>query len=213
MLPGHIDDPEQAVVVVLGCVYQLSFFFWLCIDHGLWLPLFAVKVRGIPWDCLMWLWVDFVESIRNSPSSYEASRRSWRAWRSAGENERAASSCRILKKSSHQWWHHVFFLSLLCYSKNIKGSIFMVDLAQCCEAEAWEKEARDQSRRCRATWIAASMFRFRHDSTEWFLHWHGDMVRNAQLPFSEKNYPTDSSFVFQVWVMEGKMFHDYFCLC
>jgi len=64
MLPGHIDDPEQAVVVVLGCVYQLSFFFWLCIDHGLWLPLFAVKVRGIPWDCLMWLWVDFVESIR-----------------------------------------------------------------------------------------------------------------------------------------------------
>ena len=85
------------------------FFFWLCIDHGLWLPLFAVKVRGIPWDCLIWLWVDFVESIRNSPSSYEASRRSWRAWRSAGENERAASSCRILKKSSHQWWHHVFF--------------------------------------------------------------------------------------------------------
>ena len=76
MLPGHIDDPEQAVVVVLGCVYQLSFFFWLCIDHGLWLPLFAVKVRGIPWDCLMCLWVDFVESIRNSPSSYEASRRS-----------------------------------------------------------------------------------------------------------------------------------------
>lgn len=176
MLPGHIDDPEQAVVVVLGCVYQLSFFFWQCTDHGLWFPLFAVKVRGIPWDCLMWLWVDFVESIRNSPSSYEASRRSWRAWRSAGENERTASSCRILKKSSHQWWHHVFFWVCFSCSKNIKGSIFMVDFAQRCEAEAWEKEARDQSRRCRATWIA----------TEWFLHWHGDMVHNAQLPFSEK---------------------------
>ena len=46
MLPGHIDDPEQAVVVVLGCVDQLSFFFWQCTDHGLWFPLFDVKVRG-----------------------------------------------------------------------------------------------------------------------------------------------------------------------
>ncbi len=72
------------------------------------------------------------------------------------------------------------FLSLLSCFQNIRDA-FSCTGGLCtmprCEAEAWEKEARDQSRRCRA----------RHDSEvisplTWCI-----LVHHAQLPFSEKN--------------------------